>query len=75
MLGGRSGNYSPVRMVEKMKKYSLDELFPYEIQEEITRKMLILDYEIAEDEEVRQACKIVLDYIRVPGDDCDGIFD
>ena len=56
-----------------MKKYSLDEIFSFEITEEVVRQFCLDHMDIAEDEEVRQACKRVLRYCAVPGEDYDGL--
>lgn len=58
-----------------MARYSLDDIFTYEIQEEVVRRFCITSYEHDEDEEVRDACRILLATIALPGEDYDGILD
>lgn len=58
-----------------MDRYAIDEVFTYEIREEIVRQFCINYYDSSEEEEVRQACKILLGYIAQPGEDYDGILD
>jgi len=58
-----------------MNRYTLDDVFTYEIREEIMRQFCITYYECAEKEDVRQACKTLLGFVAEPGEDYDGILD
>jgi len=56
-------------------KYSIDEIFTYEILEVALKNFCITHYEIAEEQEVRDALKTILEYMACPGEDYDGLFD
>jgi hypothetical protein len=56
-------------------KYSLDEIFTYEIQEAVQKQFLLMHYDIAEEEEVRDAIEVLLRYLAFPGEDYDGLLE
>jgi hypothetical protein len=56
-------------------KYSLDEIFTYEIQEVATKKHLLMCYEVADEEEVRDAVEVLLRFMAYPGEDYDGLLE
>ena len=57
------------------KKYTIDEIFTHDIQEDVVKDFCLLHFDVAEEEEVRSACKVLLKYCSVPGEDYDGILD
>lgn len=54
-------------------KYRLDEILSFEAQEEVVREFCLLFIDDAEEPEVRQACKTILKFCSVPGEDYDGV--
>ena len=58
-----------------MAKYSIDDVLTWEIQEEVIRKFCVEFYEFAEEDDVKEACKVILRFCATPGEDYGGILD
>ena len=53
-------------MSEKVKRYSLDEIFTYQIREDVIREFCEDHLEFEHEDEVRKALRVVLDYVTPP---------
>lgn len=53
-------------MSEKVRRYTLDEIFTYEVREDVIREFCEDHLEFEEEAEVREALRVVLDYITPP---------
>jgi len=51
---------------EKVKRYSLDEIFTYQMREDVVREFCEDHVEFEEDSTVCEALRVVLDYITPP---------
>lgn len=53
-------------MSEKVKRYSLDEIFTYQIREDVIREFCEDHLGFEDDPEVRGALRVILDYVTPP---------
>lgn len=53
-------------MSEKVKRYSLDEIFTYQIREDVIREFCEDHLEFEQEPEVCEALRVILDYVTPP---------